>query len=1519
MNPKPKSFTNRDFLNMLIRASKEDHSVITPFVGSGVSAPSGILMGQDFTEFLAYTVYLVIEKGWDIRRHGWPVYPDSTQAETAKQSIRASYDALLHRYKESLKIDGSVPIPGTEGSDSFSSRYKDLDLIRPLKPEILCDWESREQELFLQRRRETLGINNKPQDPNISTSSDIYVRDLAIRSLWHWTHTLRFLSEIAIDHPRNMKGGTPRPALYLTEPESYVIDSFNWHITQGKRPNLIHNMLARLARSMGNQIVLSTNFDTLIEQSFEKLKEPIHVLAVSIRGGLPAFSTVRSQMTLIKLHGDLLETRADSSINDPPTPSDKERFYNYLRGPRKPHKPAPHDFMQSHLLVMGYSANDARCVQMIKGVLDYDAGFRVFWVCHTHSGADRIRQLFSEYRTLGENAQIIITVTDRTDLLLWELYQRLNLCLPSGGFSFQFSHNIPPAPAHMDQEDRSQGSQNLLVTQVNSAGERSHPVWKAINDVVTTTASSSGALHLEVNGQSGVAGPMRAVFQGLSNKHKQCIWLELEDDANPRHMLCSILEIIALRLGRFQLDWVNLVPVDLLTGPGTPRDEDDQKHAKFENTEDGTLNSYYVGKLKLHLAMLINQMGIAPSNWCVFLYGRNGPGGCVGMRMNYWTPTEYGPQLQQILGVLANLGLRIIHMKFDQSRFVRNQSKANFVSDLLEKLSYREEGGSKIPVYTRSIASQRSWFDKLTSTKISGSSPGHLPNSVCIWNILTDSKTMVKANRLPREATPPHGYEKSLEAVFSLPGLVTTAGIDNPDAPQKTNNLDFAIWLYGATLFRKARHSSALISEALFPCPERFNVKKTDNDEERSKIVFGPTDNGDPSWVSRLEENGILLRKPGGYAWKYRDMRLGMQWILDHRIWNTENELTLWVIRPRIHFWIGDWYLRAFYATGHHSPLIEAIYHFFSAIDLSRFYVPKPEYSPPSSKIDLERVLQARQRLAWRAACQLELALDVGTKSLKFWCSGIPLDSTFFRSGDKSNLADELKGMEFDPISGTELTSPGFFIDERDEIPLFIQSLKNLVNSVLAEKVIAIQTAVKTEGGRHHSHMSQRSTASKEESFCLDVPHETDDLANPKSWTVMGFKSQFGKKRDPLLDDMNHGIPWFPWSAPKCAPSKRKFWPVIDKEGNILPSPVSAEMSQETSDQRAACRLAAEAFQQLMSSWIHNGAKDEQLFATLWKSIEVAYRLIRRAQMEHTGRTASPDNLRLWQHASVICHVTLDAARSLTGESRESGINLRIRGLIYYGLCLGAMRRFSEANRRLNESHALLSRGQLDSSSEFLSQIHIRRAEVYLFDCKIEESARGEDGSITKAGAKIVSRVDSAWAALEKGEAILSGAGHPTLWWAKIASIKLHCYSALAEHKIYTESDQLERRSSLPFRRRLDLAASLIDLLRRSFLLGQDDGFRSLRAILHFVGASRLVLADVTKSAEDSKQSVRAIIECLGDDDQASTPDWTNPNSQRISDIWKHIEWARSAEELDGFQNLRDLIKSKASGIPFDS
>ena len=51
--------SNPDMIDQ-IRADVESGICFVPFIGSGMSAPSGILMGMEFTNFLAYTVYRVV-------------------------------------------------------------------------------------------------------------------------------------------------------------------------------------------------------------------------------------------------------------------------------------------------------------------------------------------------------------------------------------------------------------------------------------------------------------------------------------------------------------------------------------------------------------------------------------------------------------------------------------------------------------------------------------------------------------------------------------------------------------------------------------------------------------------------------------------------------------------------------------------------------------------------------------------------------------------------------------------------------------------------------------------------------------------------------------------------------------------------------------------------------------------------------------------------------------------------------------------------------------------------------------------------------------------------------------------------------------------------------------------------------------------------------------------------------------------------------------------------------------------
>ena len=193
-------------------------------------------------------------------------------------------------------------------------------------------------------------------------------------------------------------------------------------------------------------MILTTNFDTLIEESCSILSRDLQVFAVSAQGSLPSFRTVYAQDSLVKLHGDILETRADETLNHSPKTKDLTRFFEYLRGSyfssTRPQPDKYTGFTKSHLLVLGYSGDDERCMQLIKFVLSHDPEFRVYWVCNSGRTLRKLTTYFQNESDLC--SRIIVTENNRTDLLLYSLYQQLNSSLPGGGINYEFTHSVPP-------------------------------------------------------------------------------------------------------------------------------------------------------------------------------------------------------------------------------------------------------------------------------------------------------------------------------------------------------------------------------------------------------------------------------------------------------------------------------------------------------------------------------------------------------------------------------------------------------------------------------------------------------------------------------------------------------------------------------------------------------------------------------------------------------------------------------------------------------------------------------------------------------------------------------------------------------------------------------------------------------------------------------------------------------------------------------------------------------------------
>jgi hypothetical protein len=83
----------------------------------------------------------------------------------------------------------------------------------------------------------------------------------ALGTLQDWRDAIQFLSRARTD-----SDGIQRS---LGPPESTIRDSFFHFIVKGREPSLAHRMIAALSEQLRISLVLTTNFDELIEAAFE--------------------------------------------------------------------------------------------------------------------------------------------------------------------------------------------------------------------------------------------------------------------------------------------------------------------------------------------------------------------------------------------------------------------------------------------------------------------------------------------------------------------------------------------------------------------------------------------------------------------------------------------------------------------------------------------------------------------------------------------------------------------------------------------------------------------------------------------------------------------------------------------------------------------------------------------------------------------------------------------------------------------------------------------------------------------------------------------------------------------------------------------------------------------------------------------------------------------------------------------------------------------------------------------------
>ena len=248
--------STRAFIQSVIADAREGQAFV-PLIGSGFSAPSGILMGQEFTEYLAYTAYSVLRPTpdrRDLRSKGWPPYPNADDVSKTQSWIAREFGRICKAIDDSGtlsvdKVKSSPPVLSTAGTTLSDMAFA---FRRPMIPTIL---RSPHADNTVELTRRLLRVLGKGEEllslPHASNSptSDEYIIESGIRSLYDWRATLNFLSRVVVQDgpPRQGKAFCP---LRLDSCDGTVIDRFNTYITRDRQPNLGHKMLVRVDGSL---------------------------------------------------------------------------------------------------------------------------------------------------------------------------------------------------------------------------------------------------------------------------------------------------------------------------------------------------------------------------------------------------------------------------------------------------------------------------------------------------------------------------------------------------------------------------------------------------------------------------------------------------------------------------------------------------------------------------------------------------------------------------------------------------------------------------------------------------------------------------------------------------------------------------------------------------------------------------------------------------------------------------------------------------------------------------------------------------------------------------------------------------------------------------------------------------------------------------------------------------------------------------------------------------------------------
>ena len=338
--------------------------------------------------------------------------------------------------------------------------------------------------------------------------------------------------------------------LALTEGQVDFGDLLFASLEQGRKPSSAHTLLVHLFTLLNVSLVVTTNFDSLLETAMRDERFRVNVFDIFRDAPLPHHGLLSQDLTLLKVHGSRYGLRMGERIDYSLDVATKQRALNLI----------PEDAL---LLVIGFSGNERRMRELLEAVTsrsiqsDQDLGPALLWMHHEHSppaALQRLRALVVDRSsTRADELVVARRLHDVTDFVL-DVWATIAATYPTTIVPYRVSRTrIKEASDNTASVDATSKTAELLPCTCPPSA-RSYAFISAFVSKPWCDATQSGELDLP----SLLSGPVSSCasvklstfVDALETQQYTSIWIDLER----HHTVVGVIDDIFAQMRRVDPD-----------------------------------------------------------------------------------------------------------------------------------------------------------------------------------------------------------------------------------------------------------------------------------------------------------------------------------------------------------------------------------------------------------------------------------------------------------------------------------------------------------------------------------------------------------------------------------------------------------------------------------------------------------------------------------------------------------------------------------------------------------------------------------------------------------------------------------------------------------------------------------------------------------------------------------------------------------------------------------------------------